>query len=359
MPKKNANLHNAKIAKNDEFYTQLCDIENELRHYKEHLRWKTVLCNCDDPKISNFFHYFAYNFEHLWLKRLITTCYKNQNPDLFSQYKSEKAVYLIYDWDKNWNNIPDPSEIWIHALKWDWDFRSEECIELLKQADVVVTNPPFSLFREYITQLVKYNKDFLIIGNMNGITYKEVFPLIKENKLWTWYKHFWGWMDMIFPKNLFNPEKVKKYTLDNNWNYIVNIMWVIWYTNLDISKRHENLILYKKYSKEEYPEYDHYYAINVDKVSDIPCDYDWVMWVPITFLDKYSPSQFEILWTSDNWIIDDKYKRTPGLTKKFVDDYYRAWWTGSYKEWNPTAWYYDKNNIARMSYKRLFIRRKK
>ena len=176
-------LDKAKTAKDDEFYTQLDDINNELRHYREHFRGKTVLCNCDDPRISNFFTYFACNFEYLGLKRLITTCYKNQNMDLFSQNKSEQAVYLIYDGDKNGNRKPDAEEIGVHPLKGDGDFRSAECIELLKQADIVVTNPPFSLFREYVAQLIEYDKQFLIIGPYNAITYKEIFPLIKENKI--------------------------------------------------------------------------------------------------------------------------------------------------------------------------------
>ena len=180
----NKDLTAAKRAKKDEFYTQLSDIENELRHYKEHFRGKTVLCNCDDPRISMFFHYFAYQFEALGLKRLITTCYKNQTPDLFSQHDSERAIWLEYTGDKNGNRIPDPEEIGIHELEGDGDFRSPECIELLKQADIVVTNPPFSLFREYVAQLVKYEKKFLIIGNINCITYKEFFPLIQQNKVW-------------------------------------------------------------------------------------------------------------------------------------------------------------------------------
>ena len=180
----NKNLSAAKEAKKDEFYTQLEDINNELRHYREHFRGKTVLCNYDDPRISNFFTYFAYNFEFLGLKRLITTCYKNQDADLFSQNKSEQAIYLIYDGDKNGNHIPDPEEIGIHPLKGDGDFRSKECIELLKQADIVVTNPPFSLFREYVAQLMEYEKKFIIIGNVNANTTKEIFPLIKENKMW-------------------------------------------------------------------------------------------------------------------------------------------------------------------------------
>ena len=178
----NSNLRKASTAKKDEFYTQLSDIEKELRHYKHHFKGKVVYCNCDDPRVSNFFHYFSYNFEKLGLKKLIATCYKNQNMDLFSQNDSEQAIYLEYDGDKNKNSLPDPKEIGIKPLKGDGDFRSKECIELLKQSDIVVTNPPFSLFREYVTQLVEYKKKFVIIGNKNAITYKEIFKLIKENK---------------------------------------------------------------------------------------------------------------------------------------------------------------------------------
>lgn len=271
----NSNLHSAKNAKKDEFYTQLVDIENELKHYKPHFKDKVVYCNCDDPRISNFFHYFAHQFEVLGLKRLIATCYKNQNIDLFSQNDSEQAAYLIYDGDKNGNHIPDKDEIQVNYLKGDGDFRSQECIELLKQADIVVTNPPFSLFREYVAQLIEYNKKFLIIGNVNAITYKEIFPLIKNNQLWLGYnctRHF------LQPDgSLFETART------------------FWYTNLDHNKRHEKLILYKNYSPEEYPHYDNYNAIEVSKTAEIPQDWDGVMGVPITFLDKYNPEQFEIV----------------------------------------------------------------
>jgi len=306
MPKKNTNLWNAKVQKNDEFYTQLPDIENELRHYKEHFKWKTVLCNCDDPRVSNFFHYFAYNFEQLGLKRLITTCYKNQNPNLFTLNESEKAVYLIYDWDKNWNNIPDMNEIWIHNLKWDWDFRSEECIELLKQADIVVTNPPFSLFREYLAQIIKYKKKFLVLSNMNAVKYKEIFPLIKEDVVWTWYGFN---MSMVYKTTYPNLLEANRKFVKSKWynpdEWYVKVPAICWLTNFDIKKRHENLIMYKKYNSEEYPKFDNYDAINVDKVSEIPEDYYWVMWVPITFLDKYNPEQFEIIDLLNRYTVFD------------------------------------------------------
>lgn len=337
---RNINLQNAKAQKNDEFYTQLPDIENELRHYKEHFKWKTVLCNCDDPRVSNFFHYFAYNFEQLGLKRLITTCYKNQNPDLFTLNESEKAVYLIYDWDKNWNNIPDMNEIWVHNLKWDWDFRSEECIELLKQADIVVTNPPFSLFREYISQLVKYEKNFLILWNMNAIPYKEVFPLIRDNKLWTWYGFN---MSMVYKTTYPNLlEANRKFVIWKWYNpddWYVKVPAICWFTNLDIKKRHEDLIMYKKYNPEEYPKYDNYNAIDVNKISEIPIDYDWVMWVPITFLDKYNPKQFELLWI-------------------WTGDSAKELWIQKNYRWR-TDLAYTKNWKSSCPFSRILIRRKK
>ncbi len=289
----NKDLRTAAKNKKDEFYTQLADIEKELKHYKKHFKNKTVLCNCDDPRVSNFFHYFSYNFEHLGLKRLITTCYKNQDIDLFSQNKAEKAIYLIYDGDKNGNKIPDIEEIGIKQFKGDGDFRSQECIELLKQADIVVTNPPFSLFREYVAQLIEYKKKFLIIGNQNAITYKEIFKLIKENKIWLGISIHSGDREFGVPDNY--PLKASGCRTDSNGKKFIRIKGVRWFTNLDYPQRYEDLILYKKYNKEEYPKYDNYNAINVDKTINIPQDYNGYIGVPITFMDKYNPNQFEIL----------------------------------------------------------------
>jgi hypothetical protein len=290
----NTNLQAARTSKKDEFYTQLPDIERELKHYKKHFKGKTVYCNCDDPRVSNFFHYFSYNFERLGLKKLITTCYKNQSMDLFSQNAEEQAIYLEYDGDKSGNFEPDPTEIGIEHLKGDGDFRSKESIELLKQADIVVTNPPFSLFREYVAQLMEYDKKFLIIGSLNSITYKEIFKLIKENKLWLGYG-FKGGNAFFetphtkdFAKGVFNEE-----------TGLVKFRNVNWFTNLDISKREESLILYKTFNEEEYPKYDNYDATEVSKVAEIPMDYAGAMGVPITFLDKYNPEQFEILGITD------------------------------------------------------------
>ena len=295
MPKTalNRNLHQAKNAKKDEFYTQLTDIENELKHYKAHFKNKVVYCNCDDPRMSNFFHYFSYNFEDLGLKKLITTCYQNQNRDLFSKHTSEQAIYLEYYGDKNNNKTPDVEEIGVQYLKGDGDFRSAESIALLQQADIVVTNPPFSLFREYVAQLIQYDKKFIILGNLNAITYKEIFPLIKKNKLWFGPSIHSGDREFGVPDNY--PLKAAGYRIDENGRKFIRVKGVRWFTNLDHNKRHEDLILYKTYSEEDYPKYDNYDAINVDKTKEIPMDYKGAMGVPITFLDKYNPKQFELI----------------------------------------------------------------
>ncbi len=294
----NKNLHRAKASKKDEFYTQFSDIEKELRHYKKHFKNKVIYCNCDDPRVSNFFHYFSYNFEKLGLKKLITTCYKNQNADLFSQNDSERAIYLEYEGDKNKNNIPDAEEIGIKHLKGDGDFRSQESIELLKQADIVVTNPPFSLFREYVAQLIEYDKKFVIIGNKNAITYKEIFKLIKEDKMWVGNTSMSTDIMFDVPED-FAQELISSKKEGSGYKIIDGVVkgraQAIWFTNLDIAKRHEDLIPYRTYNHEEYPTYDNYDAINVDKTKDIPVDYHGVMGVPISFLDKYNPDQFEII----------------------------------------------------------------
>lgn len=292
MPSKSLNrsLHAAKATKQDEFYTQLSDIEKELRHYANHFRGKTVLCNCDDPKVSNFFHYFSHNFEKLGLKRLITTCYKNCDADLFSKHTAESGIYLEYDGDKNGSRVPDPDEIGIHKLKGDGDFRSEECVKLLKQADIVVTNPPFSLFREYVAQLLEYDKKFLIIGNTNELHYQEIFKLIKENKMWLGYSHP---VAFIVPDH-YEMRNVRSWRDEagTNWRSLGNARW---FTNLDILKRHENLILFKTYDQKQYPKYDNYNAIEVARNTDIPLDYDDLMGVPDTFLDRHNPDQFELI----------------------------------------------------------------
>ena len=290
---KNKNLHKAKDSKKDEFYTQLSDIEKELKHYKNHFKGKVVLCNCDDPRVSNFFHFFSYNFEKFELKKLIATCYKSQDSDLFSQNNSERAIYLEYTGDKNGNNVPDVSEIGIKHLQGDGDFRSKECIELLKQADIVVTNPPFSLFREYVAQLIENNKKFVIIGNLNALTYRDIFKLVKENKLWFGHSIHSGDREFRVPEDY--PLNAASSRVDEEGNKYIRVKGVRWYTNLDFNERHEDLILYKKYNEEEYPKYENFDAINVDVTKDIPVDYTGAMGVPITFIDKYNPDQFEII----------------------------------------------------------------
>ena len=288
----NRNLNAAKISKKDEFYTQLSDIEKELKHYKGYFKDKVVLCNCDDPRVSNFFHYFSYNFEMLGLKKLIATCYKSKHIDLFSQNDSESAIYLEYEGDKNGNKIPDLKEIGIKELKGDGDFRSRECVELLQEADIVVTNPPFSLFREFVLQLIQFDKKFLIIGHQNAIIYKEIFKLVKENRVWLGVDN--GGTKWFEVKEHYDIATESRKKVENGKKYF-SMGSVVWFTNVDTKKRHENLILYKTYSPEEYPKYDNYDAIEVTKVANIPKDYEGIMGVPITFLDKYNPEQFEIV----------------------------------------------------------------
>jgi hypothetical protein len=293
----NRSLHQAKNSKQDEFYTQLSDIDKELKHYRKHFKGKVVYCNCDDPRVSNFFHYFSHNFEKLGLRRLITTCYKNQDADLFSRNDSESAVYLEYTGDTNGSGVPDPEEIGIKKLKGDGDFRSKESIELLKQADIVVTNPPFSLFREYVAQLMEYDKKFIIIGNQNAITYRDIFSLIQEDRIWLGYNN--GDMAFIVPKHY--EARETRYWEDESGNKWRSLGNACWFTNLDISKRHEDLILYKQYTPEEYPRYDNYDAIEVSLTKNIPMDFDGVMGVPITFLDKHNPEQFTIVGITKTW----------------------------------------------------------
>jgi hypothetical protein len=283
----NKNLHKASQAKKDEFYTQLADIEKELKHYKEQFRGKVVFCNCDDPKESNFVKYFSMNFEHLRLKKLIATHF--QDADLFTKAQPYK---LEYAGDKDGNRMPDPNEF-ITKMIGTGDFRSKECIDVLKEADIVVTNPPFSLFREYIAQLIEYNKKFLIIGNVNAITYKECFKLIKDNKMWLGASIHSGDREFRVPEDY--PLNAAGHRIDSDGNKYIRVKGVRWFTNLDYEERHENLVLYKKYSLEEYPKYENYNAINVNKTSEIPLNYGGVMGVPITFLDKYNPEQFEII----------------------------------------------------------------
>lgn len=286
----NENLHKAKAAKNDEFYTRLEDIEKELEHYAEHFKGKVVYCNCDDARESNFFKYFSTNFQKLGLKKLITSGLKIDGTDGTKDGTDGTGVIAIQKGDD------------IDIYDGNGDFRSEECIEFLKEADIVVTNPPFSLFREYVAQLMQYGKKFLIIGSMNAITYKEIFPYIKNNKLWTGYGFNISYVYKTPYKNELeaNAKFVKSKGCNPEDGY-VTVPAVAWYTNLEHNKRNEELILYKHYNPSEYPKYDNYDAIEVSKVAEIPMDYEGVMGVPISFLDKYCPNQFEIVgWSRHN-----------------------------------------------------------
>lgn len=399
----NKNLSAARKAKNDEFYTQFHDIQKEIEAYLEYdkdtFKGKVVYCNCDDPFESNFFRYFVLNFKRLGLKSLITTSYKpspvaNTQLGLFGDDKTlqpEKGRPKITankfvinsvgdingDGSFSLQDIAEQLKANKHnewePLKGDGDFRSDECIELLKKSDIVVTNPPFSLFREYIGQLVEYGKDFLIIGTLNAITYKEVFPLLKDNKVWLGNnaRVNGGAMFYEIPKAIANPDQIREIRTspEGREMYITRVQGVRWFTTLEHGRLHQPISLMtmadnRKYNKKVqkstafYSPYDNYDAIEVPNVDAIPSDYDGVMGVPISFFDKYSPDQFEVLGTSDNGVVDDKYKITPGLRQEFVDDYYKAGGTGSYKEGNPTAGFYD-NGIATMSYKRIFIRHRK
>ena len=310
----NKNLNAAKEAKKDEFYTQLADIENELKHYRQHFRGKTILCNCDDPYESNFFKYFANNFNAFGLKKLIATCYNGspvQGSELmldFGDFQDEpkKIAYKVEITevtDANGDGRIDLADVRhliqndknvLSTLRENGDFRSKECIELLKEADIVVTNPPFSLFREYVAQLMAYEKKFLIIGNQNAVSYKEVFPLLQNDKIWLGICA--GAQKFAVPNNY---EKDNIYIGDDGKKY-AKFGNICWFTNLDHKKRHEELILFHKYSPEEYPKYDNYDAIDVGKTAEIPVDYDGVMGVPITFLDKYNPEQFTIIGITAN-----------------------------------------------------------
>ena len=306
----NANLSKAKAGKNDEFYTQYADIQKEVNAYLEYnadvFRNKTILLPCDDPEWSNFTKFFAQNFEQFGIRKLISTSYapeakkiKSWSPTLFESespyYDADKSKtngkIFILDHDTDANGRTDIDDLEWSYLESNGDFRSDEVKRLRDEADIIITNPPFSLFREFVKWIMEADKKFLIIGNQNAITYKEIFPLIKENKIWLGYKS--GDMSFRVPAN--SEERATRFWIDTNgqkWRSLGNICW---YTNLDIPKRHENLILYKSYTPEEYPRYINYDAIEVSKTELIPCDYDGVMGVPITFMDKYNPDQFEII----------------------------------------------------------------
>lgn len=356
MANTNKVLNKAGVAKKDEFYTQLTDIEKEMRYYREYFKDKTVLCNCDDPFESNFFKYFAINFNSLGLKKLIATCYST-SPIIYTQlslfdegdvvavdYQGKKPYKVIITKveDENGDGRVDLSDVEyllknkknvLTLLEGDGDFRSEECIELLKQADVVVTNPPFSLFREYVAQLMEYEKDFIIIGNQNAITYKEIFPLFMGNKIWYGASIHSHGRDFRVPDDY--PLQAYEFRTDENGFKYINVKGVRWFTNVDYKERHEKLILYKQYSPEDYPVYDNYDAIEVSKTADIPCDYEGIMGVPISFIDKYTPEQFDVI----------------GATESEGKGFSNGLWHSDSKVAQPQL------NGKRL-YKRIFIRRK-
>ena len=341
----NRSFEHAKKAKEDEFYTQLSDIERELRHYKAHFKDKVVYCNCDDPRVSNFFHYFSYNFEKLGLKTLITTCYRSQQRDLFSQNDSETAIYLEYEGDKNDNAVPDPDEIGIEPLKGDGDFRSAEAIELLEQSDIVVTNPPFSLFREYVAQLMKHHKKFLILGNKNAITYSDIFPLIQDNKLWV--GHTPMGTEMVFDVNEKLGQELLASGRDRKFTVVDGVVkaraQACWFTNLDFARRHEDIILYKTYNPTDYPTYANYDGIEVARTVDIPMDHEGPMGVPISFVDKYNPDQFEILGNSR-----ELGKPMTTIAKK-----------DSYQQGGPRFYLPNGDGTYRRMYDRIAVRNKR
>lgn len=302
MAKNNNDLRTAKANKKDEFWTQIVDIENEMQHYKHHFEGKTVLCNCDDPLESNFFLYFALNFNHLKLKKLISTCYKDsaisKKKGLSHGYKIEVTEVKDLDGDDMITNkdielllkMNKPVE-----LEGDGSFESPECVELLKECDICCTNPPFSRFRDFISLLMEYEKKFIVLGNINAVTTKEIFPLIKDNKIWLGYSIHSGDREFKVPDDY--PLNAAGCRIDEEGNKYIRVKGVRWFSNLDHKKRHQKLDLYMEYNenKDYFPKYDNYDAININKTIEIPCDYDGVMGVPITFLDKYSPEQFEII----------------------------------------------------------------
>ena len=316
----NTALTNAKNAKKDEFYTQLIDIEKELKYYKSEFKGKTIFCNCDDPFESNFFKYFAMNFNHLGLKKLICTCYATSpvawvqlslfdNENIVVKKENGKQPYKIEITevqDYNGDGAVDLTDVeyllknkknTLSILDGNGDFRSQECVDLLKEADIVVTNPPFSLFREYIAQLVEYKKKFIIIGNQNAITYKEIFPLIKNNQLFLGLTMNGSNRYFQVPDDYPLTEKTGKIVDGKKYAFVKS---VVWFTNFNIYPFRDNVIPYKHYSEADYPKYDNYDAIEVSKVTDIPLDYLGVMGVPITFLHKYNPEEYEIVGMCEN-----------------------------------------------------------
>lgn len=383
----NKNLHAAKVAKKDEFYTRLEDIAAELRHYRDFFRGKSVLCNCDDPYESNFFKFFALNFNSWGLRRLVATCYDGspvagrELPLKFADEEEPKKLRTAYKIvitevpDMNGDGATDMTDVAclirnranvLTRLTGNGDFRSAECVEMLREADVVVTNPPFSLFREYVAQLMEYGKKFLVIGNQNNVTYKDIFLLLMENKMWLGYNS--GDMAFRVPQNY--EARETRYWQDETgqkWRSMGNISW---FTNIDHTKRHETLDLYKRYSSDEYQTFDNFPAINVSKVAEIPLDYDGIMGVPITFMDKYNPDQFEILGLTqigchdlvpDTRRYDDygEYRRSDGMptgaSGRKTNENAVLTGEGTKKTFYKNA----EGRVVHSEYKRILIRKRK
>lgn len=366
----NRNLGVAKVDQNDEFYTQLTDIEKELRHYRKHFRGKTVLCNCDDPFESNFFKYFVLNFNRLGLKKLIATCYAT-SPIMYQQLslfdvlggddeqhnKPYKAVVTkVYDVTGDGGvDMFDVAELFktheneLVELEGDGDFRSEECLALLDEADIVVTNPPFSLFRDYVAVLMEHEKYFIIIGNQNAVSYREIFPLLKDNRIW---------LGATAPKEFIVPKAIdgRKNTYQReDGTIIAKFGNVCWFTNLDIKKRHEDMILVKRYNNDCYPTYSNYDAIEVSKVSDIPSDFAGLMGVPLSFFNTYNPDQFEIIGMTN---LPESLPGLAPIGKEWCDKYFAQGGTGhvSANMWGLV--FYTSGGLAKRSYARVLIRNK-
>lgn len=372
----NKDLNTAKSARKDEFYTQLTDIEKEMRHYRQHFKGKTILCNCDDPFESNFFKYFVLNFNRLGLKKLIATCYTgspiaNQQLSLFDvldgtpeenanrPYKA--IVTTVYDKTGDGGvDMLDVAELFksgeneLTELEGDGDFRSPECLALLDESDIVATNPPFSLFREYVAVLVEHKKHFIIIGNVNAVKYKEIFPLFMSNDLWLGASIHSGDRAFYVPDD-YPLEAAGCGIEEETGRKYIRVKGVRWFTNLDIKQRHEELVLVERYSPQKYITYDNMPGcINVDKTSDIPCDYDGLMGVPITFMDKYSPDQFEILGLSRDMNLPNKV----GISAEFLEKYYAQGGTGQMNPGHPDLCYYDEAGKCIVPYHRIIVRNK-
>lgn len=366
-------LSKAKDAKKDEFYTQLTDIEKEMRYYRKHFKDKTILCNCDDPFESNFFKYFVLNFNRLGLKKLIATCYAgspiaNQQLSLFdviedveeNTNKPYKAIVTkVYDKTGDGGvNMFDVAELFksgenqLNELEGDGDYSSPECLELLKEADIVVTNPPFSKFKEYVATLMEYSKKFIIIGNLNAVTYKEIFPLLKDNKAWIGPSIHSGDRKFYVPDDY--PLNATGCGIDDEGRRFIRVKGVRWYTNLDIKQRHETLILAKRFNPNLYPVYETFDAIDVGSVSDIPCDYDGIMGVPKNFIDVYNPEQFEILGYERE---DENIKvGIATMPEEFLATYRKQGGTGHYTKGMRMLCYYDSDGKAKIPFSRILVR---